>query len=528
MECNAFKGSEFMQLRQQITRIFCLLAVCCLCTSMVPASAAEQSAPALEGWAAADAATTTITVAASDSSAEAKSQADYVCDGVNDHSEIQAALKDLPAEGGIVLMTEGTFNCAGNLQPEMYKTLKGAGQDKTILKFPGDGGPRVRSNYVTFSDFTILGKADLLVLQNHARVHNITMTVDNSRIGAFYIWAPSRVIEDVEFVNCTAIDCGRYGFINSGEGTPKKIKNVRYIDCKAINCGKDSYVNTGPWVTGFDLAEYSDVEDIYLEGCYAEGNQESGFHLEGFYWLSTKNVTFKDCVSVNNAAKGKDNAMFGGGFTTPKGANFENCTTAGNKHGFLMSGGSVSQCSDNNLVNCTDIGSDYGFMFRHGYNSTFVNCVSKDAGKQGIVLAKAWNMTVKNFTVENATGHPAHAGFSIITAAKFAGMKTADDPFAGGMWHGPLTDSTIDINVRGCDSNTALYFGYSERVKVTGSIVTDAAEPIQVVGGTDVDTTGVVVQGSESIPAEPESTPESVPAIVKPVQTPWPVSIRAN
>ncbi|HQD26755.1 MAG TPA: hypothetical protein PKV78_09485, partial [Methanoculleus thermophilus] len=41
--------------------------------------------------------TPTVIVAASDSSAADKAAADYVCDGVNDHVEIQAALNALPS-----------------------------------------------------------------------------------------------------------------------------------------------------------------------------------------------------------------------------------------------------------------------------------------------------------------------------------------------------------------------------------------------------------------------------------------------
>ncbi|WP_241648078.1 right-handed parallel beta-helix repeat-containing protein [Methanoculleus taiwanensis] len=446
-------------------------------------------------WATAEAGTVTLIVAAYDAGEASKAQADYTCDGVNDHVEIQAALKAVPA-GGTVLLTEGTFNCAGNLQPGAYTTLKGSGDGVTVLKFPGVGGPRVRSSYVTFADFTILGTADLLVAQSHARVHNVTMTVDNSRIGAFYVWASNKVVEDVEFVNCKAIDCGRYGFINSGEGSPKLVKNVRFINCEAINCGRDSYVNTGPWVTGFDIVEKNDIDGAWIVGCYAEGNQESGFHLEGFSYLSIKNVNFKDCVSVNNAAKGKDACMFGAGFTTPKGCSLENCYSYNNKHGFLVSGGSISKCYDISMKNCRDDASWYGFMFRHGYDSSITDCISNDAERQGIVLSKAWDLTVDNFTMKNAGGYPLHAGSSTVTAAKFAGTKTADDPFAGGMWHGPVTDSTIDINAEGCASDTVICLENAERVTVTGSIASSSPDAVKVIGGSNVDTSGVVVSNA--------------------------------
>ena len=47
-----------------------------------------------------------IIVAANDSGAAARASADYICDGVDDQQEIQAALDALPATGGEVALTE--------------------------------------------------------------------------------------------------------------------------------------------------------------------------------------------------------------------------------------------------------------------------------------------------------------------------------------------------------------------------------------------------------------------------------------
>ncbi len=76
-----------------------------------------------------------ITVAASDSSAAVRASADYLCDGVNDQQEIQAALAALPASGGEVVLTAGTFRCKGNLAPKAHTTLRGQGESKTSLAF---------------------------------------------------------------------------------------------------------------------------------------------------------------------------------------------------------------------------------------------------------------------------------------------------------------------------------------------------------------------------------------------------------
>ncbi|RXE55614.1 hypothetical protein ABH15_04975 [Methanoculleus taiwanensis] len=471
---------------RSMKRLVAVFLVFCLIPVFAPGVAAAEP--------------TTLVVAAYDSSEEAKAQASYICDGTSDHVEIQQALDALPA-GGTVLLTEGTYACAGNIQPGEGKALQGAGENATVLSYPGNGGLRIRAPSVTFADFKVTGKADMIIENSHARVRNVTMTVDNSRIGAFYVWAANKVVEDTVFENCKAVDCGRYGFLNSGEGTPRLVKDIKYINCEAINCGRDSSVRTGPWVTGFDIVEKNDIDGAEIIGCYAEGNQESGFHLEGFSYLNIKNVRFQDCVSVNNAQKGKDACMFGAGFTVPKGTTLENCTSVNNKHGYLVSGGSVSKGFGNTFVNCTDEASDYGFTIRHGYDCTLTNCESKDAARQGLVLSKAWNIKTENFGLIGTAGYNVHAGSSETAAVKIAGTTASDDQFAYNMWNGQVTDSALDIHAEGVLCDTIVYLENAERVTLTGDATTASADPVRVAGGTAVDTAGFTVAGDAGAPA---------------------------
>lgn len=58
--------------------------------------------------------TATFLVAASDSSAEIKNNADYVCDGLNDEIQIQAAIDTLPVDGGRVVLSAGNFQLGSN------------------------------------------------------------------------------------------------------------------------------------------------------------------------------------------------------------------------------------------------------------------------------------------------------------------------------------------------------------------------------------------------------------------------------
>ena len=57
-------------------------------------------------------ASATLVVAASNAPALSKARADYVCDGVADDVEIQAALDALPTTGGCVVLSPGVFTIA--------------------------------------------------------------------------------------------------------------------------------------------------------------------------------------------------------------------------------------------------------------------------------------------------------------------------------------------------------------------------------------------------------------------------------
>lgn len=75
-------------------------------------------------------------VAASDASAQAKADADWVCDGVNDEVEIQAALDANHATTeGVVYLTEGNFYVHDTIHMYQGSQLWGSGRS-TVLRVP--------------------------------------------------------------------------------------------------------------------------------------------------------------------------------------------------------------------------------------------------------------------------------------------------------------------------------------------------------------------------------------------------------
>jgi len=77
--------------------------------------------------------TATIVVAAYNSSTSSKAQADYICDGVDDQVEIQAAIDALPSGGGKIKLTEGIFNLSGAITLSSNIWLQGFGMYSTKL-----------------------------------------------------------------------------------------------------------------------------------------------------------------------------------------------------------------------------------------------------------------------------------------------------------------------------------------------------------------------------------------------------------
>lgn len=65
----------------------------------------------------------TLVVAANDSLDKSKAQADYVCDGVADNVEIQAAIDAIPSVGGKVVLLEGTYVLAATITLQKQRLI---------------------------------------------------------------------------------------------------------------------------------------------------------------------------------------------------------------------------------------------------------------------------------------------------------------------------------------------------------------------------------------------------------------------
>ncbi len=416
----------------------------------------------------------TVLVAASDSPEELKAIADYICDGIADQVEIQRALSAPGNAGGTITLARGTFRLDGNLNMPGNVVLEGQGPDATLLEWSsGRLMCQEKQNFV-LRDFRTTGTGAIFLYNcDHVKVHNVTATVDDSFYGgAFFLYVANDIMEDIEFVNCKAIDCGRHGWQSAGKGTPKVIRNIRYIDCEAINCGRYSrYSPHGQWTCGFQLAENCDVEDCEVIRCYAEGNWEAGFIVE-----ATPNKTrfvLRDCVSKNNGIKPDDyyngpedsdtyGCLFGAGFFLHGDMTLINCTAADNRRsGFAV----WYPASYTKLYGCSDTGSEIGYKFDHTDNIYMENCITIDARRYGVRATDAGEITTKRLVIVTPKGDGSKSNIFGITGY-------------------PIRESSFDIDIYGGESTT-VSCPDGQNIQFSGTVRSNSARPVVVSGSTD-------------------------------------------
>ena len=438
----------------------------------------------------------TIVVAASDSTSASKARADIRCDGTGDHLDIQAAFDALPASGGTVALTEGTFSCTGSIYPGVNAMLRGEGPESTFLEFSRNGRLNVSQERVTLYNFHVRGTdypdiepdrwlGVVTLYASHAKVLAVEGTADASTQAVFLllhdpdVYAP--ILEDVEFINCRAVDTGTYGFLhNAWETENTVIRNVRYENCAAINCGR--YGQFNPWVTGFDFAELNDIEGLRVTNCLAEGNLESGFHSE---WDPEKrDCILENCISRNNGQKAyptktyREDDMsthyFGCGYYAPRGdVTFISCYSEGNsRYGFYATnGGKLYNCIDKSVGAGKD---DYRIVQPASFYAAptrsispslvLENCSSIDSNGYGLQIDLASDVWIKNFHLVNPVGIDG---------------KATD---LGGSQGGPLSNSVINIYASGDRAETLIWARNNENVEYSGRIVSDTAKPFVIEG----------------------------------------------
>lgn len=222
-----------------------------------------------------------ILIAASNARQATKDAADFVCVGVDDQEQIEAAINLLSATGGIIHLSEGMFNLSGALVLDSVPIqLRGEGRSATVLgcEFPEeDTGIQLVSSRHGLSDFSLVNAANLRngIALRGAYNHVARLVVDGAiSTGVSGEGDNSQsLLEHVQAANC-----GEWGFKLYGSAN----RSIACIASRSSVLGVGGY--GGFRFQGSGGSHQGCIVDKFAVGLevvnYASGLSVSGAHVE--------------------------------------------------------------------------------------------------------------------------------------------------------------------------------------------------------------------------------------------------------
>ena len=219
-------------------------------------------------------ASATFVVAASDSLH--RERADYVCDGVDDQVEIQAAIDALPSGGGEIVLLEGTFE--GRFAIDKANViLEGQGMNSTILKLP---------DHVDVQAQTLTIAADYVTVRNL----QVDGNRDNQTIPGGETWAYSDGIagygDFITIEHCYVHDSMTHGIIFWSNATSSHSNAVRatrdYVTNNSVLFNRVENVGNPAYSSGsIDSAYHTHFFKIIGNYVKGDGVYSCGIHYHG-------------------------------------------------------------------------------------------------------------------------------------------------------------------------------------------------------------------------------------------------------
>lgn len=388
----------------------------------------------------------TFVVAASNSLNKAR--ADYVCDGVDDQVEIQAALDALPDTGGEVALTEGTFNISAPILA--YKTsvarrhtaLRGRGFGITVIELVDDSNCNM-IEYVS-GDYD-LGFLNLEEMSLHGNKDNQTSGHGFYAINA----AGAGTIFDIRLRNVFFVRCKENGFFITG-GWGVMIDNC----ISEYNGGHGGYISGAECYINEFHSALNDGAGIRLKGkelqvsnCRIDSNGQSGLILIG---LSNSEIT--NCY-IGNWGTVTAN-MFAIQMQDTNKVAISNCTikgvgTTATKYGIWAH----TDCANIVVTGCIVENVYIHSIYLNGDDSVVTGCnVEKGVdGSIAITNGGTGNVIEHNFgSDEIATGTYTLQQFGVTTIDSSGGAVTGtlpDGSYIGQIKTIVMTDATTSSTV---------------------------------------------------------------------------------
>lgn len=364
--------------------------------------------------------TATVVVAASNSSTKGKQAADYVCDGVADDVEINAAIAQVATLGGKVSLFEGTFNIASSINITASNiVLEGQGMGTVLRLADGantsvivaTGSTQTTPYYIYYDSIK-----NLRIDGNKANQTGISHGI------FFNTWVGLSAIKGVDVKNCLTSGIMLYGTqitqfygpdeaISSGNGcvhitiTETSVRtsgndNIHVEKSDAVKIVNCPYIygagNAGIYL---DTSPSFMISDVYIPGLV-------GVSQQGLYIHNSSNGQVARVNSLNglnnflldsNSNNNSFNSCFAEGsldsslkIVTSTYNEFVSCNFPSSRTNSIeISGGAYNRfisCNINNASVSTTNTYSHVYLHTTSILNTFINCTIKKL--DGTQLAK--------------------------------------------------------------------------------------------------------------------------------------------
>jgi hypothetical protein len=287
-----------------------------------------------------------LVVAASNATAKVKNGADYVCTGTNDHTVINSAISALPAGGGTVLLSAGTFSIGGPIAIAASNvSLEGTGVSTEIA---------VTSGSDLTAAITVLGAGVVECKIRRLWIQGSLTDTNGSGIRISTPWSTTdtqHVVEDVYITNC----------VNNGLEVPVYLTGTTKSDTRVLLISRVHVKNCHG--NGFYLA-YPSCTDSVFTGCIADTCELNGFYIGG------ANCWFTNCKTFYCGSGGTGNYGY--------------CVTGYNNY--------FEACQAQDNYYSGFYGDNSGDATYGAFGCTFVNCTADNNGQSGGSAAVGWNL----------------------------------------------------------------------------------------------------------------------------------------
>ncbi len=362
----------------------------------------------------------TLVVAASNSKDLDPTHYDYLCTGTDDQVTINAALNALPAEGGRVLLMEGTYNIIGTsasgiVMPNVTQVvLEGQGPSTVIRKTVGTG----------------LTEPLITTRNDRVQVEVRNLTLDGTDSQADDADCPGIRIRNsalIRIQNVNFRNCFKSGVLLTLEAGVTDLDDITIDHCTFTSGYSGVFANTSTWNrlvisncimdgisgVGIDLqadrsqARYALVSNCIVNGC-----------LIGFRLRDLSQITLQGCqaigasggagfdVAAQNASNPSENLIFIGctaygngqhGFEINGTQNtiLESCVASNNTGSGFIFEANQAILSDTALRNCNANANTIdgftwsGILSQDLFNNSMMGCVARANGRWGCFVTGA-------------------------------------------------------------------------------------------------------------------------------------------